>query len=246
VLLARRSQTLVSTHIGKLKEFAFRHPRAENACVEFDPQTLAPCYHLIVGVPGESGALVIARRLGMPAAIVERAKERLVRRDEELTKLMADMCHARTEAEKARGAAVSRLEDAERMRVEAVEQKRVLEQKSELLEAEAQQSIEERVRNAAKVLERARALVEQLPAAQRDAMAGALSELEGELSGSALSARRAEFLAALKKGSFVYVPRYKQRLAVQKVDRPAREVTVQLGNMRMRVSFDEVSAWEGR
>ncbi len=246
VLLARRSQTLVSTHIGKLKEFAFRHPRAENACVEFDPQTLAPCYHLIVGMPGESGALVIARRLGMPAAIVERAKERLVRRDEELTKLMADMRHARTEAEKARGAAESRLEDAERMRVEAVEQKRVLEQKSELLEAEAQQSIEERVRNAAKVLERARALVEQLPAAQRGAMEAALSELEGELSGSALSARRAEFLAALKKGSFVFVPRYKQRLVVQKVDRAAREVTVQLGNMRMRVSFDEVSAREGR
>jgi DNA mismatch repair protein MutS2 len=246
VLLARRSPTLVSTHIGKLKEFAFRHPRAENACVEFDAQTLAPCYHLIVGMPGESGALVIARRLGLPVAIVERAKERLVRRDEELTQLMADMRDARTQAEKARGAAESRLEDAERMRTEAVEQKRALEEKSGLLEAEAQQSIEERVRNAARVLSRARALVEQLPAAQRGAMGEALAELEAELSGSALSARRSEFLAALKKGSFVYVPRYKQRLAVQKVDRAAREVTVQLGAMRMRVSFDEVSAWEGR
>jgi dsDNA-specific endonuclease/ATPase MutS2 len=77
-------------------------------------------------------------------------------------------------------------------------------------------------------------------------MEQALSELEAELSGSALSARRADFLAALKKGSFVYVPRYKQRLAVQKVVRAAREVTVQLGSMRMRVTFDEVSAWEGR
>jgi len=246
VLLARRSHTLVSTHIGKLKEFAFRHPRAENACVEFDAQTLAPCYHLIVGMPGESGALVIARRLGLPVPIVERAKERLVRRDEELTLLMSDMRTARTQAEKARGAAESRLEDAERMRSEAVEEKRALEAKSGLLEAEAQQSIEERVRNAAKVLARARAFVDQLPAAQRGAMGEALGELEAELSGSALSARRGEFLAALKKGSFVYVPRYKQRLAVQKVDRDAREVTVQLGSMRMRVSFDEVSAWEGR
>jgi len=208
--------------------------------------TLAPCYHLIVGMPGESGALVIAKRLGLPGEIVERAKERLVRRDEELTLLMADMRNARTQAEKARGAAESRLEDAERMRVEAIEQKRALEQKSELLEAEAQQSIEERVRNAARVLERARALLEQLPAAQRGAMQQALAELEGELSGSALSARRAEFLATLKKGSFVYVPRYKQRLVVQKVDRAARELTVQLGSMRMSVSFDEVSAWEGR
>lgn len=246
VLLKRKCPTLVSTHIGKLKEFAFRHPRAENACVEFDAATLSPRYHLIVGMPGESGALVIARRLGLSLEIVERAKQRLVRRDEELTQLMADMRNARTQAEKARGAAESRLEDAERVRSEALEQKRLLEQKSELLEAEAQQSIEERVRNAAKVLERARALVEQLPAAQRKAMGDALGELEAELSGSALSARRAQFLDALKKGSFVYVPRYKQRLAVQKVDHGAREVTVQLGSMRMRVSFDEISAWEGR
>ena len=53
-----------------------------------------------------------------------------------------------------------------------------------------------------------------------------LAELEAELSGSALSARRGEFLDSLKKGSFVYVPRYKQRLAVHKVDRAAREVTI--------------------
>ena len=245
-LLARKSHTLVSTHIGKLKEFAFRHPRAENACVEFDAESLSPCYRLTVGMPGESGALVIARRLGLPAAIVERAKERLVRRDEELTKLMADMREARTQAEKARGAAESRLEDAERMRGEAVATRLALEQKSELLEAEAQQSIEERVRNATRILERARALVEQLPPAQRAAMVATLAELEAELSGSALSSRRAQFLESLKKGSFVYVPRYKQRLAVHKVDRAAREVTVQLGSMRMRVSFDEVSAWEGR
>jgi DNA mismatch repair protein MutS2 len=197
-------------------------------------------------MPGESGALVIARRLGLPAAIVERAKERLVRRDEELTKLMADMREARTQAEKARGAAESRLEDAERMRGEAVATRLALEQKSELLEAEAQQSIEERVRNATRILERARALVDQLPPAQRAAMVATLAELEAELSGSALSSRRAQFLESLKKGSFVYVPRYKQRLAVHKVDRAAREVTVQLGSMRMRVSFDEVSAWEGR
>ncbi|MBK7643432.1 MAG: hypothetical protein IPJ19_10340 [Planctomycetes bacterium] len=246
ILLARKSPTLVSTHIGKLKEFAFRHPRAENACVEFDAQSLSPCYHLTVGMPGESGALVIARRLGLPAAIVDRAKERLVRRDEELTQLMADMRDARTQAERARGAAESRLEDAERMREEAVATRLALEQKGELLEAEAQQSIEERVRNATRVLERARALVDQLPAAQRSAMQQTLAELEAELSGSALSSRRAEFLDSLKKGSFVYVPRYKQRLAVQKVDRAARELTVQLGSMRMRLAFDEVSAWEGR
>jgi DNA mismatch repair protein MutS2 len=50
VFLERGSPTLATTHIGKLKEFAFRHPRVENACVEFDPATLAPCYRILVGV----------------------------------------------------------------------------------------------------------------------------------------------------------------------------------------------------
>ena len=83
-LLARGSPTLATTHIGKLKEFAFRHARAENACVEFDPATLAPRYRILVGMPGESSALVIARRLGLPAEIVDRAEERLERRDAEV------------------------------------------------------------------------------------------------------------------------------------------------------------------
>ncbi|MDA0948993.1 MAG: hypothetical protein O2799_10745, partial [Planctomycetota bacterium] len=63
-LLARAAHTLVSTHIGRLKEFAWRRPRAENACTAFDLESLAPLYQVHLGTPGESGALVIARRLG--------------------------------------------------------------------------------------------------------------------------------------------------------------------------------------
>ena len=44
--------TLASTHLGQLKEFAFRHARAENAHVEFDLETLAPRYQLVIGAPG--------------------------------------------------------------------------------------------------------------------------------------------------------------------------------------------------
>ncbi|MCB9905719.1 MAG: endonuclease MutS2, partial [Planctomycetes bacterium] len=72
-LLEKDVPTLVSTHLGRLKEFAFRHPRVENACAEFDLETLAPCYTLVIGVPGESAALVIARRYGLDDALVDRA-----------------------------------------------------------------------------------------------------------------------------------------------------------------------------
>ena len=57
-----------------------------------------------------------------------------------------------------------------------------------------------------------------------------LDALERELSGTALSDRRQSFLDGLKKGSFVYLPRYRQRLVVHKVDHAKREVTVQLAS----------------
>jgi DNA mismatch repair protein MutS2 len=246
VLLERRVPTLASTHIGKLKEFAFRHPRAENACVEFDALTLAPCYRLIVGTPGESGALVIARRLGLPGGLVDRAQNRLVRRDAEVQKLMADVRIARTQAERVRSQAETRLEDVSRATREIEGKRQAIDRRGELLEAEAQKSIEERVRQARQHLARAQALLAQLSPVQRKAVEESLSALEAELSGTALSDRRQAFLDALGKGSYVYLPRYHQRVAVQKVDRANRELTVLLGNMKMKVSFDEVASYESR
>ncbi len=243
--LKRRSPTLVSTHIGKLKEFAFRHPRAENACVEFDAKTLSPCYHLTLGSPGESGALVIARRLGVPGEVVDRAHQRLVRRDEEVKKLMEDMRGARMQAERVRSEAETRLQEVEEAKRAVKTTQEQLAQKSEMLEAEAQKSIEQRVREAMKRVGEAKTLLPQLPAAQKQAMERLLNELEGELSGSALGERRAAFLASLKKGSFVYIPRYKQRALVHKLDHAKREVTVKLGAMTLTVTFDELSTGEG-
>ncbi len=243
-LLARASPTIVSTHIGKLKEFAFRNARAENACVEFDVKTLQPLYRILMGTPGESGALVIARRLGLPPKLVDRAQERLVKRDAEVARLMADVRIARTQAEHVRTQAESRLADASRTTRELEEERQVLSRRGELLEAEAQRGIEGRVREARRLVERGRSLLAQLPPAARKALDEVLEELERELSGTALSDRRQAFLDVLKKGSFVYLPRYRQRLVVHKVDRESREVSVQLGKMRLKVSFDEVTEYE--
>jgi len=238
--------TLASTHIGKLKEFAFRHPRAENACVEFDASTLSPRYKLLVGTPGESGALVIARRLGLPGKLIDRAHTRLARRDVEVQKLMSDMRVARTQAEKSRGEAESRLADAERARSEIEVKKAEIERKGELLEAEAQRGIEDRVREARRKIERIQPLLAQVAGAAKKALEDAVKELDDELSGAALSDRRSQFLDALAKGTYVYLPRYRQRVAVQKVDRAKREIKVNLGGMSMTVSFDEVTTYESR
>jgi len=242
LLLERGAPTLATTHIGKLKEFAFRHPRAENACVEFDPETLAPRYRILVGTPGESGALAVARRIGIPEEVVRRAEERLERRDEELQELLAEVRTARVHAERVRSEAEERLEGVARASREIEEAREAVARKGEMLEAEAQRGIEERVRSSRDALERARSLLDQVPAVPREAIAAALAALEAEITGAALSERRSAFLAGLKKGSWVFIPRFAQRAAVLRVDRASREVTVLVGSMRMQVSFDELES----
>ena len=66
---------LIATHYAELKAFAHTTPGVQNASMEFDLETLAPTYHLILGLPGRSNAFAIAARLGLERALVERARE---------------------------------------------------------------------------------------------------------------------------------------------------------------------------
>lgn len=244
-LLRRRAPTLVSTHLGRLKEFAFRHARAENACTEFDLATLAPRYRVLVGIPGDSAALVIARRLGLPAEVVESAEARLERRDEELAALMAELRDVRSQAEEKRAQAESRLAEAEREQEALAGLRGELERRGELLEAEAQQGLEERLRAARQALERAERLTAQLPPQQRAQLEQSLSVLRSALVDASLTERRKVFLERLKKGELVYLPRYRRRAPVQRVDQDKREVTVKIGGMKLTVPFEEVTIYEG-
>lgn len=73
-LIKRDSFVLVTTHHGILKNYGYTHPSCTNASVEFDTTTLAPTYRILMGIPGESHALDIARRNGIPSAIMDSAQ----------------------------------------------------------------------------------------------------------------------------------------------------------------------------
>jgi len=107
---------IATTHYSEVKAYAYATPGVENASVEFDVKTLAPTYRLMIGVPGRSNALAIARRLGMPDEIV-RAAGTYVDPDElRVDTLLQDIRARREEAERALERARAAEQDAAQLR----------------------------------------------------------------------------------------------------------------------------------
>ncbi|MDP9273607.1 MAG: endonuclease MutS2 [Chloroflexota bacterium] len=98
-LLAAGAVIAATTHYAELKTFASEHPLVTNASVEFDVATLRPTYHLAIGLPGKSQAFAIAERLGLPADVLEGARERLSVEHVSMEETLATI--QRTEAERA-------------------------------------------------------------------------------------------------------------------------------------------------
>jgi DNA mismatch repair protein MutS2 len=128
-LLELGAKAIVTTHLSALKAVAFTSPRVDNASVEFDPQTLAPTYHLRLGEPGNSNALIIAQRLGMPARLVKTAKGYLDGRTRALDKAIEGTLQSRREAEEARKAAREAGLHAKREREEYERNRQALEER---------------------------------------------------------------------------------------------------------------------
>jgi DNA mismatch repair protein MutS2 len=87
-LIEKKAFTLVTTHHGILKNFGYTNPSCINASVDFDTQTLSPTYSLLMGVPGESHALDIAKRSGLPSSTVKKAKSYITNQQADVSSLI--------------------------------------------------------------------------------------------------------------------------------------------------------------
>ncbi len=147
--------TLATTHHSELKSYAYTTPGVENACVEFDVETLSPTYVLTIGLPGRSNALAIAGRLGLDPAIVERAREWLSEDEVQIEHLLAQIQREREETRRA-------LEEARQAREHARHLERRLEREIAELQRERHRILEETRRQAEEALQEVHRRVDAL------------------------------------------------------------------------------------
>jgi DNA mismatch repair protein MutS2 len=101
-ILRLHSRGVVTTHLGALKGFAVTREGAENACVEFDTETLRPTYRLALGEPGQSNAIAVAERLGMSRRMVIAARSNVSRKTRVLHQAIEGTRVVKRQAEDAR------------------------------------------------------------------------------------------------------------------------------------------------
>jgi DNA mismatch repair protein MutS2 len=236
-LLRKGVRGLITTHLSPLKAFAQDTPGVQNASMRFDLEHLRPTYELVVGAPGRSYALSIARRLGFPQAQIERAQALLGSEGGRLERLLAALEVERERLQEARQAAERQQQIAQGLEQTLNQQLSELKQHKERLLEEAHAEAEQVVREAQ---ERVRQTRER---SKSQGQGQALQELIQLRSRYQRREKTTPAKPGVELGSVVEVPEYGGQGTV--VELRGQEAVLQMGAVRLTVPLARLQPKEG-
>lgn len=252
-LLKNNSAGVITTHYTALKEYAFSEKGIENACMEFDSDTLRPLYVIKIGLPGSSNALAISRRLGLDNSILAEALtnlsqdaqkfENIVRSAEE-SRIRADEILLENNRLKAEWESKLRVLENERVKLQKEKDKFFAQAK-----AEARRIVNERTAEAEETLKEIEDIFAQNSISEADLIKA--RTLKNKLAGLAFAGNNEEESTSLellpvtekdlKVGVKVMIRSTKQEGVVQSVRPQKKEAEILCGNIRVRSKFSDLA-----
>jgi DNA mismatch repair protein MutS2 len=243
-LADRRAQVLVTTHYAQLKDLPARDARFENAALGFDLERVRPTYRVAAGLPGSSSALSVARQLGLPAELLERAAGLLDPAAARLDLLLVELERERALLAEERVAVTSARAGAETEQARLATARRELEDARRKLHHQAHDEAVSALRGAREELDRLRTRLRRVASeAEAARLEPALARASAAISAHAPRApvppSRPATAADLAPGQTVWVPQLGG--LAQVVAWPGRgPVSVQAGAFSLRVDPEEL------
>ena len=249
-LKEKKSKTIVSTHFSEVKAYGYNEEGVESASMEFNSETLSPTYRLLLGIPGESNALKIARRLGVSEEIIERAEQYISEEDKKVESMIATIKEKSKEVEETQA-------EVAKLRTEAEHFKNSYEDKLRNLEKEKNQILKEAYESSDRVIkdaqEKAKALIEKIKKeelnkdeirATEKSLQMLRNEVREDKDKKVVTEIRIKSSLKIFKGERVYIKSLNGDAMVLKVMEDKELAQVQAGVLKLTVSFDDIKKIE--
>ena len=247
-------RTAVTTHYSELKVYALSTDGVENACCEFNVDTLRPTYKLLIGIPGKSNAFAISKKLGLPDFVIDSAKNFISSENVKFEDVITDLEISKKSVIYEQERAEQYRKEAERLKNDVEEQKRKINEQKEKILADARLEARNIYQQAKEESDR---IIKELNRAGREkAGQNKLNEKRAELKSRVSEAdelieksRKKKVssvkpIKQLKRGDSVYIISFDRTGEALSEPDSNGDVMVQTGNMKIKVPLSELSYYD--